>query len=82
MINEKENLKSNEITPYDVVWTDSKISLFWDNMSKTTRQYYSDKVGKSILRFMKKYISFDNKNVLDYGCGGGGVRKLVTIYES
>lgn len=59
---------------HDIEWTPAKISRLWGYYAANPayKQYYfSYHSGKSILQFVKKYVSFSNKGILDFGCGPG-----------
>lgn len=57
----------------DITWNEENISRIWNYYSvggKTT--YFAWHSGKSLVRFLRRNgICFDNRNILDFGCGNG-----------
>ena len=56
--------------PHEIQWTPEKSERLWNYISKRNPDYYSDLFGKDILkRIIKKIGTFENKTILDFGCG-------------
>lgn len=63
----------NEFREHKIEWDDEKVSRLWSFYSKNypyNEMYFTKVFGKDILKRTKKIIkSFDDKVVLDFGCG-------------
>lgn len=65
---------TKDFDSHDIKWIPEKVSRLWGYYAANPayKQYYfSYHSGKSILQFVKKYVSFSNKEILDFGCGPG-----------
>ncbi|MBD3264274.1 MAG: methyltransferase domain-containing protein, partial [Candidatus Omnitrophica bacterium] len=59
---------------HPIKWSPDKIARLWDyyaNNPSYASQYFSSHSGIYILGQCRKYISFKDKDVLDFGCGRG-----------
>lgn len=60
-----------------VEWTDEKIAAFHNNADYLimngiqANNYFAFISGKDLMRIVDKYLHFENKIVMDYGCGIG-----------
>lgn len=60
-----------------VEWNDQKIGAFWDNINYLimkdvrTNKSFAFLDGKDLVRVVGKHLQFENKTVMDYGCGLG-----------
>lgn len=63
----------SEFKAHKIEWSDEKVSRLWDFYSRTypyNQSYFTKAVGKDILKKTEKVIGkFDNKVILDFGCG-------------
>jgi len=67
---------------FDIKWDDDKVSRLWDYYSAHLQenQYFSSHSGQHILRFLIKWIDFNNVNILDFGCGPGHMIKHLLAF--
>lgn len=59
---------------HDVVWDDTKVSRFWDVVSRNKmlmETYFTRMVGKQLIEDIQKEVGIIGKEVLDYGSGPG-----------
>jgi 2-polyprenyl-3-methyl-5-hydroxy-6-metoxy-1,4-benzoquinol methylase len=58
---------------HNLEWTEENVARLWDYYSKNlkSREYFSCHSGKYILNFVKRFIKFKDKEILDFGCGPG-----------
>lgn len=60
-----------EYKEHRVIWTNEKVSRFWNYISKNERlRYFAQDVGEEILDIVEKTVGISG-NVLDYACGNG-----------
>jgi 2-polyprenyl-3-methyl-5-hydroxy-6-metoxy-1,4-benzoquinol methylase len=60
--------------PYEIEWTDEKVSRLWDFYSKnkySDNLYFSKLVGGHVIDYLNRRIGLRNKSILDYGSGPG-----------
>lgn len=59
---------------HKVNWNDKNVAQYWDYISQNDRfsnLYYTKMVGDSLMKFLSKKITLNNKSFLDYGSGPG-----------
>jgi 2-polyprenyl-3-methyl-5-hydroxy-6-metoxy-1,4-benzoquinol methylase len=59
-----------EFSPHDVTWNMDKIAHIWDFYTVHENDYFSQTMGDSILKTVRRKIPLKGK-VLDFGCGSG-----------
>lgn len=61
----------------EIVWNEQNISRLWKHYSKgDKRTYFGWHSGNSLIRYLqRKGITFDNKKILDFGCGNAYLYK-------
>jgi ubiquinone/menaquinone biosynthesis C-methylase UbiE len=63
----------NNYNPHNLEWTDEKVSRFWNfynNYAPYSGTWFTEEVGKEILKFVNKKATIKGK-ILDYGTGKG-----------
>lgn len=79
---------NNQPNLHPVVWTNEKIGQFHNNVDllikngKMANNYFSYKSGIALLNFFNKMQRFNEKSILDYGCGPGHfINLLLTRFK-
>ncbi len=59
----------------DIEWTNERARRHWNYYARIPSQYFTMVFGANILRISDKYKQggINNKHILDYGCGTGGL---------
>lgn len=62
---------------HQVEWTDEKVGAFWNNVDYLilndlhVNDYFALLGGKDLMRVVNRFLSFEDKTIMDYGCGIG-----------
>ncbi|MBN3040440.1 MAG: class I SAM-dependent methyltransferase [Candidatus Omnitrophica bacterium] len=68
----------------NIIWSGEKVSRLWGYYASNPsykNQYFSHHSGKYILKYSDKFLTYQGKKILDYGCGPGHLLKEICLYS-
>jgi SAM-dependent methyltransferase len=67
---------TREYQSHSIVWTRERAARLWDDLGRRTggeHLYFSAHSGRSVLRFVRRFVPLRGRKVLDFGCGRGAM---------